>query len=300
MKKIIKLVLFVMLAMMLAAFAGGSGNGGGSAAKTIADDDVMALHMNKPAEFVSVERYCEATTDGKIVEKDLVYNLSDEESITIGFMPAQKLSDMTNVDNLEQYEINGFTVYRFNNGNDVMGFIQNGEDLYVVDMTMKEVDDGTKLKELLGGVSFTSNTTTVMDEPAFDELNYQLDDDHSVYKTTSRVTEDPNGNLMEKNVGWHYGEEGNEDFTFMIRVDKNKTFADILIADNTYEDVEINGLAYKVYVSSANEKPYSYYIEHDNDVYNIRNSGDTSGWFSSRSEESYTCFDKFINSISFK
>ena len=303
MKKLIKTVLFVLLTLMLVACSGGGSNGGngGGGKKTMANDDVMALHLaSAPSEFVSVERYSEVADDGSIIEKDLVFNLNDEESVTIGFMPGQHLADLTNVDNLEQYEVNGFTVYRYNSGNDVMGFIQHGDDLYVVDMTMSEADDGSKLKELMNGVSFTDATTTVLDEPVIDELNYKLDDDHKVIATSVRLTEDPEGNLLEKYVLWHYGTDEKEDFSLSIRVNKNKNIEEYLKEDSTYEDVEINGITYKALISSSEDPSYLYYTQHNDDAYTVRNNGDTSGWFASRSAESYACFDKFINSISFK
>ncbi|MBO7677353.1 MAG: hypothetical protein J6S49_07560 [Erysipelotrichaceae bacterium] len=302
MKRIFKIALFTVLTLMLVACSGGGSNGGngGGGKKTIANDDVMALHLTVPEGFDSVERYSEADVDGKIIEKDLVFNYGAEEAVTIGFMPGQHLAEMTNVENLEQYEINGFTVYRFNSGSDVMGFIQNGDDLYVVDMSMKEPDDGSKLKELMGSVSFTNATTTIMDEASYEEVNYQLDEDHKVYSTSVRVIEDPEGNLLEKNVVWHYGTSEKEDFSFSIRVYKNKKYEDVLDENSTYEDVEINGITYKAYVSSANDPYYSFTTEQNGDVYNVRNNGDTSGWFASRSAESYECFNKFINSISYK
>ena len=306
MKKIIKLVVFISLALMLVACSGGSGSnggnsGGGSGKKGIANDsDVLALHFTAPSEYAEVERFCEKTVDGKLIEKDIVYNFENGESVTYAVMPGNKLSDLTNVDNLEQYEVNGFKVYRYDSGNDMMAFIQNGDDLYAIDRYMIEVDDGTALKEIVSGVSFTKNTTTTTDDPSFEELNYELDKDHNLYETLSRIVEDSQGNQTEKGVSWRYGNESDTDFTFVIRVYRNKTFDDVLNADSTYEEVVYNGIPYNALVNSSGDPSYAFYTQHSDDVYLIRNNGDDSGWFISRSEESYTCFEKFISSISFK
>ena len=299
MKKIIKLVMFVFLAMMLAACSGGSGNGG-NGKKSLADDDVLALHFTAPGEYSEVERYCERKTDGSLIEKDIVFNFNEDESVGYAVMPGEKLADMTNVDNLEQYEVNGFTVYRIDSGNDMIAFIQNGDDLYAIDRRMTEVDDGTVLKEIVNNVSFTGNTTTDFDEPAFEEINYELDKDHTLYKTSTRVVEDREGNLVRKFVNWTYGDEKTTDFTFAIRAYKNKTLEDMLSTDSTYEDVEYNGVAYKALVNSSGDPSYAYYTQQGNDVYLIRNNGDDSGWFVDRSADSYACFEKLLNSISFK
>ena len=300
MKKLLKLLLLAVMVMMITACSGGGSASSGGKKKVADDQDVLALHFTTPGTFESVERYCEVTTEGKLVEKDIVFNFADGESVGFAVMPGEKLAEMTNVDNLEQYEINGFKVYRFDSGNDMMAFIQNGEDLYAVDRYLNTVDDGTILKEVLGGVSFTKSTTTTLDEAGFDELNYQLDDDHSVYKTATRISEDAEGNQTEKMVFWYYGSDENTDFRFMINAYRNSTFEDILSKEDTYEEKEINGIAYKVLVNTNGDPSYEYYTQHGNDVYMIRNSGTSNGWFVDRSEESYTCFEKFLNTVSFK
>ncbi|MBR3250425.1 MAG: hypothetical protein IKF80_01825 [Erysipelotrichaceae bacterium] len=298
MKKIIRLTLFIFLALMLVGCAGGST--GGSGKKSMADDDVLALHFTAPSEYSEVERYCETTVDGKLIEKDIVFSFNENESVGFAVMPATKLADLTSIDNLEHYDVNGFTVYRFDTGNTMIAFVQNGDDLYAVERVMSEVDDGTVLKEVVNGISFTKNTTTETDEAAFEEMNYELDKDHSLYGTSTRITTDAQGNLVRKFVNWIYGTEKEEDFTFAIRYYANKTIEELWSADNTYEDVEFNGVKYKALVNSSGEPSYAYYTQQGNDVYLIRNNGTSDGWFTNRSEESNVCFEKFLNTISFK
>ena len=306
MKKLIKVCLFVLVVLMLAACSGGgsgNNNGGTGGAKKIADDlDVIALHFAAPSEFESVERYCESTVDGKLIEKDIAYNLANGETITYAAMPETLLSDLTSLDTFEQIEVNGFTVYRYNSGNDIMAFIQNGNDLYAIDYNMTTPDDGTALKEILGNVSFTKNTTTITDKGDFDEVNYTFDDSHKVYDVSTRIVEDPDGKMQEKTVYWSFGEsDENQDFRFYIHVYKNSTYDQVLSESKTYEDKEINGITFKALVNDDGSPTYEYDAEHNGDVYIFRNSGVSNGWFGvTRSDESNTYFDKFINSVSFK
>ena len=302
MKKLLKTIIIISIAFTIAACSGGgsSSGGSGSGAKKVADDlDVMAMHISAPAEYETVERYTEYRPDGSIIEKDILFNLSDTEGYTYAFAGDSVLADMTDVSKLEQFEENGKTVYRYDSGDNMMAFIQVDKDLYAVDYTTSEKNED-KLRELVKGVSFTNKTTTIVDDTSLNDIQYKIDD-RNLAETGVRREEDPKGNLIAKTVTWYFGEdENNVDFRFMIRVYANSKLEDVLSESKTYEQKEINGITYSSLVNDDGNPSYEYSVQHGDDVYMIRNNGSSNGWFTNRSEESYTAFETFMNNISFK
>ena len=132
------------------------------------------------------------------------------------------------------------------------------------------------------------------------DIEYKFDESWNNTEYTIRNTENVEGEIIEKQVMWYFGKDkDNTDFRFMIRIHKNQKLEDVLKEDSEYIDKEVAGIQYKA-LKTDEASEYVYYTEHNDDVYEIRNAGTISLWWTNRSDESRTAFDTFLNSISFK
>ena len=299
---------FVMAGAMVLALAacgkkGGSGGGLFSKPNTPGNDTaVMALSFNKPETYEKVERYVERTTDGKLVEKNISYKFSDESKLTYAYASglAEQVKEALNIVEMETVEAAGKTFYLRINDSTYQAFQLEGDDVYGVEYKLPEGAGREDFDKVLNAVKFTDAKDTLLSDESIYDIKYTIDESLPLYGTRINEVEKQDGTMEEKTVNWYYGQEKDKyDFRFMIRVYKGSKLEDILKEDKEYVDQKIGDLEFKA-LKTDDDKPYEYYIQHGEDVYEIRNNGsNNSGWFLTRSDESVEAFEKFLNTIKF-
>ena len=298
MKKIVLLFLSVMMALCLCACSGkgGSGGGSGKVKKVVDDTSVMGMSFTCPDNYESVERYSELDKTGKLIEKDITYNLPDEKVLGYAFSSGVDLASMLDLSTLDSVEQGGQTCYFYPYGDNTYVFIPVGEDLYAVEYT----GDIEELKEFMKSISFTDAKDTITDDTELGDIAYQFEDEDKVCSHSVRVVENKSGEIERKNVQYYFGEDDdNLEYRIYFCLHKNAKIEELTDPDKTYEEREINGITYTAHISDSYDKPYNYYTQHGNDVYQIANNG-TSGWFVNRSDESFEALEAILNTVSFK
>lgn len=311
MKRVYALLLSVLLIVMLAACAPAGSDAQGADTQpqeeateapvlTVKDDaSVFALQFTPPASYEKVRRFIEEDASGKIVEKNLVYTFADESELSYAYMINVTIGDYLDLDTMESKEVDGGTFYYRDDSGDAQAFLQMGEDVYGIQYA--KCPDMETFEALLDSITFSDSADTLGHDRDLFDINYTIDDSLPLWGYTSNITETPAGELIQKEVTWLFGKEMDDlDFRFMIRVYKNKTIEELKKEDKLYEEATVNDIAYTVLASEDDDPPYEYYTQHGDDVYEIRNSGSNTGWYTVRSDESYTAFDAFLNTISFK
>ena len=115
------------------------------------------------------------------------------------------------------------------------------------------------------------------------------------------VLKGADGEVKRKGVVWKYGEDlSNPDFRLLLRVFRGDTVENVISAEQEYEQKTVGDLTYTVLKTDENEAAYEYYVQHGNDVYEVRNSGRFNGMFTNRSEESVQAFEALLNSVHFE
>ena len=300
-----KLICIVLALSMLFAFAGCAGNNGGGkdepAAKTVADDrNLIEMTITAPETYASVERFTGRKPDGTLEEKNLIYTLEDDREISYAVMTGQQLAELIDLSNFEQKEIAGQQYYTVERNGDFYAFAQQENNLYAVAYQPAEGEEFTKLEAMLEGVTFGEAAETETDDAEMTGVTYAFDEALTPAGTSVRVTASPDGTVTQKTVIWKFGEDADKpDFGLYLCVYKNQLLEDVLKEDKEYETATVGELEYTV-LKTDDEVPYEYYIQQGDDVYEVRNNGDTSGWFVSRTEESEVAFEAFLASIRFE
>ena len=302
-KKLIIIFLTVLMVMTMSGCSGSSNGNGGSdepeKIKKIADDtSTNLLSFSAPEKFDKAERFIEQSVDGEIIEKDITFYFNDGTELTYAYAKDQSLEGLIDLDSLEKIENGDDVFYVYVSGSSYVAFAMKDNDLYAVKYALLDGQSRDPFDEAVKAVSFKDNGPMITNDLDLGGISYTIDPSLNVYKLVTNMTEDPDGNQLEKYVLWKYGQSDDEmDFRFLIRVFRNSTVEDQKKQDKEYEERTVNGISYTVLCDEGN--PYIYYTQHGDDVYEIRNSGKSNGWFTSRSEESYTAFEAFVNSISF-
>ncbi len=318
MKKIIAFtVVFLMLFSLAACGAGGNGGNEPQKAKTVADDrSICEMRITAPEGFTSMERYTDVKGDGSLIEKDLVFTLADGSEYSFGVMRGQILSELTDISGLDTKEVGGVSYYVIERSDGAYAFAQRENDLYAVHYTAPEEPESTEeaesadeteaaapgagLDDVLAAITYAEMEEPEVDDSALYDLSVSLEE-LSPNGYSVNVTATPDGEITEKSVSWKFGENAETpDFRIYTRIFRGKTLESVLKENKEYEKKTVGELEYTVLVDTNEETPYEYYIQHGEDVYELRNNGDTSGWFVDRTEESFAAFEKVLNSVTFR
>ena len=295
MKKIVLLFLSVMMAFCLCACSG-KGVSAGKAKKIVDDTSVMAMSFTCPDAYESVERYSELDKTGKLIEKDITYNLPEGKILGYAYSSSVDVASLMDLSSLESLEQGGQTCYFYPYGDDTYVFVPVGEDLYAIDYT----GDIEELKEIVKSISFTNVQDTITDDTELGDISFTFEDEDKVYAHAVRVLENKAGEIERKSVQYYFGEDdSNQEYRIFFSLHKNAKIEDLIDPDRTYEERTINGTTYTAHISDNYDKPYNYYTQHGNDVYQIVNNG-TGGWFVDRSEESFEALEAILNTVSFR
>ena len=313
-----KKVYVLLIALVMLLGLGGCSNSGSASptngsdsthsepeVKTLADDTTMkGLVVVVPEGYDEVYRYVEQDMNGTIIEKDLGYTFADGKTISYALMSDTNLIETLGEDNLntlEKIERDGLTFYLYDAGEEHVAFVQYGDDAYGLDYTLPGEENTDSFKEAINAIEFKEDNREVLinDSDLYD-INYTVDSSLPLYGISNTYTENNQGQATEKSITWKFGEsDANMDYRFMIRVYKNSTLEEQTDPQKTYEEKTNNDITYTV-LTNDDGAPYDYFVEHNGDVYRIRNNGANNGWFTSRSEDSEKAFEAFLNTISFK
>ena len=315
MKKLIALLLITVIAFTVVSCSG-SGK-----AKIADDTSVMAMSFTAPEGYKTVGRGTDVkSSDGSLTEKDIVYDFEDGTHVMFAYAPDQKLTDELDLSTLETKEAGGVTFYLQTYSSVTYAYAQYGDDVYGVALkgadsnsessteSSSENKSGLTLDDVLKGITFTETTETKVNENVedFGDLTYAIDESLFVNSVTCAMIEKPDGTLVSKSDTWSLGsEEGKTNYRFSIVMLKDTT-VDEKIQDfkdsGSYEMGEktINDITYTTVKYSSEAGPLSYYVQHGSDVYQINNNGISNGLWTTRSEESFTVFETFLNSIKIK
>ena len=308
MKKAFALILALVMIIGLAACGGnGGGNGGGKEEEPAENLGALcAVQFDPPAEYATVERFTDQTADGTVKELNMTFTLADETKICYAWAAGMDLESQIGEREVESEEINGHKVYFVDSSNQFHALLQHGADVYGVQYVLPEnaegVDGKANLKEIVTALRFTEEAADVKaaDIDLYD-VTYTVDETLKLAGYGITVLKNTAGEITKKSVVWKYGEDlSDPDFRILVRVFRGQTLESVLNEGKEYEEKAVGDLTYTVLKVDEGETPYEYYIQHGDDVYEVRNNGKDSGWFSSRPEESVQAFDAFIATVNFK
>lgn len=305
MKKILLIFTAAVLLLTLTACSGGGGGSSSNNQKSsrIADDtNVLGMQFQVPEGYETVSRHIGKDADGNIIEKQLIYDFEDGSELIYAFNGGENLLDGVDLSEYESVVVEGITFYLVEYTGGIAAVAQPDEK--TVYALTYEVEDDRDVRaffdQVITGLSFTDDRTSAEDDPALGEIRYEADASWKVEATAVTVTVTPAEELVEKSFVWKIEDPAeNSDFQLLIRQFKNTTIAEKTEGSET-EEKEINGITYTVVIPSSGSQPFKYYTQLGDDVYMIANSGNSSGWFVSRSDASYAAFDALLNSISFE
>lgn len=273
-------------------------------AKIADDSSVIGMSYIAPTGYETVDRFYEYLADGTMTQKSMTYNFENDDSLMFGYTLGENLTDavpQSALDGAEKKDIGGKSFYVISQGKSIIAAEQEGDVVYGIGYDFAESADRAKFDEIAAGVNFADTGAPVENSDDLYNIRFKTESAGHVCKMSNTLTEKPDGTTVKKSIMWYFGaDKDNVDYRFVIRVFKNSTVEEQLDPENTYDDVEINGVSYKGYKSSYDDHYIEYFTRYGDDVYQIRNNGVSSGWFVDRSEESHTAFDAFINSVSFE
>ena len=312
MKKIIAIMTAVVL---LCGVLTACGEGGSD---KVADDlSVMGMSFTRPEGFTSAERTLDINADGTINEKNIVFSLEDGSKVTfavsasLGLDIGDTIKESFSEDDYETREVQGLTFYIVNYGANTYALAQRGDDIYGVRYTSAGTgSDGDyagyseAFENAMNVIRFSNNTETAMNPEGMIDVSYTLSEELNIVRTYDTYEQSPEGEVISKSYTWSFGaDDENIDMKFLVRVIRNTKLEDELAGltlndGETMPKKELNGLTYTARVDD--DGAYQYYIRHGEDVYIFKNLAVGSGWYSSRSAESYAAFDTFMQSVRFK
>lgn len=316
MKKLLALMIAALIILSLAACGGtrSSDNGGNTAEPTepadlhISDDtDVLDMKITPPKAYATVCRSLDKLGDGTVFEKNLGYTFDDGSELTFatstGVTEDQigQIKSAIGEDKIETREAAGKSFFVFEYGSEWYAINQTDDVTYGIQYKLAEgSEDSAVFDKALEGVSFTDNKTSEINEEGLGDISYTLDSALNVASCYDDLEETSDGEMKSKAYTWRFGKDkDNIDFRFVIRVEKGKKLEDELDEKKTYDEKEIGGLTWTAFNNGDGEY-YDYYIQHGGDVYIVKNIGVSTGWGTTRSDESFEAFGKLMDSISFK
>jgi len=307
MKKVRQRIAFMLAMLMAFAMVGCSGKKDDKEAKKIIADDksVMDMTFTPPETYESVLRTIEKTTAGDIIQKELDYTLADESEYDYAYLYMEDvdLSNALDTEKLEKMEIDGRTFYiQEENDKSYQAYAQKDAHIYGFQYTASAEGKREIFNEAMEAIHFSDKMESVTDDITFEGLSYTIDEELPLYSTTTTLVEKQDGTVLKKSLQWNFGEDAeNLTFRFVIRLFKNTTVDKEINEKYEYEEKTVGDITYKVLKPSEGKAAYEYFTQHGDDVYEIRNSGISNGWFGvTRSEESEAAFEKLLNSIHFE
>lgn len=264
------------------------------------DRSVEFMTFVPPEGYSSVERMLDMRADGTLTEKTVNFYWDDGSEISYASTSAYRLEDVLDLSTLETREVNGQTGYFYDSGSDRMVFFQIGDVLCALDcVPAGDSEDYSMLDEALENLQFGECDFSCESDENLGAIRYDLsvlDDPVSIY---SVQLVDLEGNTIRNSLSWRYGEdEDNLDYRLLIRVVYDGNVDDELSEYATYEDGTLQGLPCKIRMEDGH--PIEYFVQRGDDVYILKNMGVSNGWYTGRSEESYSAFDALIATVSFE
>lgn len=317
MKKLLSLILALCMVCAVLAACGESSSDSQAAAPTeapapkVADDlSVMGMSYAPPAGYTAVNRSFTKKADGTLTEKNMAYTLPDGTEVTFAMSEVddgdmgQKLLEQFGEEKVTVRDVAGMTFYTLDYEGEIYSIAQKGKDVYGIRCTpaAEGADLSGVFEAALNSVSFSDSRETPVNPEGLYDARYTLSADLTVNTVYDEYEETPDGAATSKAYTWSLGRDGKSDLRLQIRVQKNKKLADELAGieldeGETMPEKTFGGLTYTV--RQDDKGVYQCYIQHGSDVYVFKNLAVSSGWFSSRSEESYTVFETFMNGVSF-
>lgn len=320
MKKFFALLIAVMMILSLAACSKAGENSAGEnasgsaepaateapAPQTIAEDTSAVNMIFAPPEgYETVNRHYEYAADGSVIDKSFTYTFDDDAEVIIGYTKGKEVTDEIPQSYLDDAEIIDYAGKSFSvitTGTTIMSVAQDGDVVYGIGWSFAEEIDRDAFDKLMDGISFADNTEAGENGDDLFDIRYTLDSSLNVVSINNNMTETPDGEAVDKSLTWYYGEdEDNVDFRILIKVFRNSTVEDEISKDYRTEELELGGVTYTVlYEDTDSDKPFAYYTQHGEDVYQIRNMGVNSGWSVNRSDESYAALENLMSTVSFE
>lgn len=273
--------------------------------------DTFGMTFIAPKEYESVSCTMNRNMDGTVTDKNIIFTLADGTIIDLSGAVLNEGEDAIALikeniaeENLEIVTIDDYDFYVFELAGDKYAVAQddkqNAYGLSVEGSTEGGSDVANIFKEMLSGIRIKKHTDVVSTEVDLGSIQYQVDDAWGLIQIFESTDLDKDGRCTGMSRMWKFGKSTDElDYRFRIQRFPNTPMEDVLNADNTYEDKEINGLTYKTY--SNDDGVIEYTIQNKEDTYVIRNMGENNfGLFTNRSEESMKIFEEFVNTIRFK
>ena len=308
MKKLFNVLVCLLIVTLMAGCSGGSegNNGGGNGnspkgpVKVIDDVDLMKLHITVMDNISEVERYCNYDSTGKLLEKDIIYTIDENNKFYYAYVNIEGMNtdEMFDLSVFEQREIDGRTFYTYQSDKTCAAMTFDDDNEMYAGYCNSE--DETLFDKVLDAMSFTDNTNVITDDDDLGPINYSIEGLGNVYEKEIDLAENVEGEILSKKVWYHFGQDrSEEDYTFSVRRYCNTTLEEQLNPESEYIEEEVNGNTYTIYNSDLGK--YSYYIQYGDDVFQIYNSGDTTSWLiATRSDESHEAFAKLIESVTFE
>ena len=283
-----------------------SGSGNNNDDNVITEKNVLGMIFADQTEYESISYYLEINTDNSIKEKSIVYTLDENRSITFAAVINKKISDLVeDIDSLEKVEYNNKTWYRYDQSYDQMLMTETDDTIYIIYYVFDE-DENNSEHEIIDNFAKTVKFTNIFtktvssDIIALDNMQYDLKDLPEILISSIYMTQDKENKNIEKSISIRFNdkdENGEDDkYRFTATLYYNEDINNKISTTDDYKEVSINDQNFKTTANVENRK--FYIIQIDNNVYSFSNDG-TGSWFATRSDNSYTSFEKFMSTIKF-
>ena len=267
------------------------------------DTSLYDMSFTIPQDYSKVTLKLVLDKDGKQLDKQLEYTAEDETKLSFSVIFNQSLSDLgIDTSDLTSVEHEGHTFYIYDEGSNYVAFAEEDSTLYVIlyDPLLASDSSVDKLKEYLNTVTFSEDNPDI-------EYNYELPDilyDASAKKPPCgyglQLKEDKQGEVLEKQVSLLYGNDPeNYDSSLIIRMIKGTTIEKQVSDLTEYEIKTVGDNDFNAKILKDEYTMNAYYTQYGDDVYLIKDGGESSGWGAEPTEESVAIFNEVIKTFKF-
>ncbi len=242
--------------------------------------------------------------DGIQHDKQVEYRTGSGNALSYYVIYGYKLADLgIDLAGLEKVDQAGHTFYIYQEHDDYYALTEDGDLIYVILYEPLIKGDDAPFRDALSQVAFTEGAENPKYSTTLYDLTYSIPDGLPFCGYAISISADKETNkVTEKSLTLIFGKDTTSyDYSIIMNAYFDSTI-DFQAGDlSEYEIKAIGDNTFNAKLPDDDETYNSstYFTQHGNDVYRIRDNGKQSSWLYERSDESAAAFDKFIETVGF-